>query len=435
MLAPNRAFVMPPDGWEPKGVLFPKSAEEISSLLRRGRRVVAWGGGTGLMGSAAPTGGEVVLDMRRMNRVRIESERAYAQAGATLQQVEEAARKHGLTLGHDPWTVNYATVGGAFNTDGVGYLAGRYGTMAQMVIGLTAVLGDGTIVTKRPARKTSTGFNLANILAGTEGTLAVVTELVLRLTPIPEARAIRAYAFPDFESGFEAARRIVDTGPALLDFNESFPEGAKYFPWGGEEDRKPTLYLVYEGPKAVVRGQLRTARKLLRGADRRSAAEYWKSRHDIADFVARDRHGRSKADEWMSKVRFDYIHVALPIDRVLGYHRLLLKLMRRRNVLMLETGIWVHPELYSAAFLRPQPADAAEMQSAVDEALLMAHRMGGSMEYVHGVGKKLAHLLRQEHGAALDAYDRLKKAWDPAGTLPILGRSRTGGRTRRPRAR
>lgn len=428
MLGPNRAFAMPADGWTPKDVLFPASTEEVSAVLKRGERVVVWGGGTGLMGSAAPSGGEIVLDMRRMNRVRIEHGRARAQAGATLESVERAAQKRGLMLGHDPWTISYATVGGAFNTDGVGYLAGRYGTMAQMVLGLTAVLGDGTVVVKRPARKSSVGFNLAGILAGTEGTLAVVTELVLRLRPLPEAREIRAYAFSDFASGFRAACRLVETGPALLDFNETFSEGARYAPFR-EDAEPPTMVLVYEGPRDVVRGRLRAAEKILRGAKKRPAREYWESRHDIADFVARDRDGRSKADAWLSTVRFDYLHVALPVDRVLDYHRALVKLMRSRGIRMLEAGVWTHPELYSASFLRPQPADVSEMEASVDEALRTAHAMGGTMEYVHGVGRKLGHLLREEHGAAFDAYLRLKRAWDPAGVLPTLGRGRTAGRS------
>jgi FAD/FMN-containing dehydrogenase len=425
MLAPWQVFPMPSGGWMPKAVVRPISTEEVSAVMSSGLAVLPWGGGTNLVGACSAMHGEVLMDLSLMNRVlEIRAERARVQAGATLASVERAAKRRGLMLGHDPWTVDYATVGGAIGTDGVGYLAPLCGPMSRLVLGLTAVLADGTIVSKRPARKTSTGFNLASLFAGTEGTLAILTEAALQLRPLPEVRELRAYSFSDFASGFRAACEIVQTGPSVLDLVEGFEDGMRYFPIR-DYDPQPTLYLAFEGVREIVAAQIRAAERRLKKAKRlppKHAREYWDSRHDIAKMAVES---RSKPRPFMQGIRFDYLHVALPLDQVLNYRAAVLKLFRSRRVLPVEDGVWVHPELYSLAFLRPRQndeQDTRELREALDQALRLAQTMGGSMEYVHGVGAKLGHLLPDKHGAALDVYRRIKKALDPEGRLPALGR-------------
>jgi len=314
MLTPNRGFAAPPQGWPPPAVVQPDSTETVVTLLEAawdfGIKFVCWGGGTNLMGSAASLNGEIILDLSRMNRViRIDraSRRAIVQPGATLQKVEERAGVHGLMLGHDPWTRDYATVGGSIGPDGLGYLAPRYGSMGQMVLGLTLVLPGGRVVEQRAAERTP-GFNAVHLAVGQEGTLGVVTEAILRLRPLPEARMIEAFYFPDFASGFHAAIALRELGPSLLSFIEPL-EGQRQMP-GGDGDLRPTFTLGFEGAKKVVDAQTREAATIVRAFRGRRAGngvarEYWDQRHAIADVMARDSFGRSHGDSFFRKIWFD----------------------------------------------------------------------------------------------------------------------------------
>ena len=124
---------------------------------------------------------------------------------------------------------------------------------------------------------------------------------------------------------------------------------------------------------------------------------------------------------FLKDVIFDYIHVALPRSKVLGFRRGALAILRRHRVFPLGFGVWTQPELVSLEMMRPIRGDRErarkDVASAIDEALRRAQDLGGSMEYVHGVGVKLAHLMERELGAGLDLFRRVKRALDPGGRL------------------
>src|SRR2546426_8955478 len=121
-------------------------------------------------------------------------------------------------LGHDPWTVGVATVGGALATNGLGYLGARAGSFGAQVRALEAVLADGTIVRTRSSPARSTGLDLARLLVGTEGTLGMITEATLVALPVPEERVIHAWRLPSFDAGAVVAAGLRRTGvrPACL---------------------------------------------------------------------------------------------------------------------------------------------------------------------------------------------------------------------------
>jgi FAD/FMN-containing dehydrogenase len=435
MLTPNRGFPAPPQGWPPSAVVRADSTDTVVAVLQAagdfGLKLVCWGGGTNLMGSAAALDGEIILDLSRMNRVlKIDraSRRAVVQPGATLQKVEERAGVHGLMLGHDPWTRDYATVGGSIGPDGLGYLAPRYGTMGQMVLGLTLAMPCGTVIEQRAAERTA-GFSALHLAVGQEGTLGVVTEAVLRLRPLPEARKLQAFHFPDFASGFQAAIAIRELGPSVLDFIESF-EGQRQMPGGGG-DLRPTFYVAFDGAKRVVEAQAREAAGIVRSFRGRrarggEAREYWDERHAIADLMARDASGHSKGDSFLRKIWFDYVHVSIPLGLVLEYRARALSIMDRYEVLPSEFALFAHPELINFYFLKPRPEGDVDgrrdLENAVEELIHACHAMGGGMEYCHGVGTRLGKFLPVEMGSGLETYDRIKFALDPRGVLPTLGR-------------
>lgn len=428
----HRGSRLPEGGIAPAAVVWPRTTEEVSTVVRfaseAGLNVVPWGGGTGLMGGARPGSDSIVLDFRRMRRIRAidaVSCTATVDSGIVLEALDRRLRKRGLTLGHDPWSRPRATVGGAIGTNGLGYGGYLRGTMGDQVLGLEAVLADGSVIRTRPAVRSATGLDLKRLFIGTEGTLGIVTAATLRVYPIPEKEEIHAFHLPDFPSGFACLARMYDENlaPSVMDFEETFE--APGLPWRTEVG-VPALYLGFSGSRPVVAASWKVARRLLRSARAvslpdREARSYWRTRHDIIYMHDEVSPGTTRADVALRDTIFDYVHVALPRSNVLSFRRAALGLLRRRGVQPIGFGLWVQPELVSLEVVRPLKGDrrAAKVAvgAAIDDVIRKAHALGGSMEYVHGVGTKLAHLMSEELGLGLEVARRIKRALDPAGLL------------------
>ncbi|MBM3939849.1 MAG: FAD-binding oxidoreductase [SAR202 cluster bacterium] len=216
----------------------PASTAEVSAIARLANEhrvpLIPYGGGTGVMGGVVPLRGGVSVDMRRMSAVldvRRADRLARAQSGAYLADLEAAALANGLMLGHDPWSVPVATVGGAISTDGVGYRASKYGSMGDQVRALEVVLADGTVARTRPLPRQSAGPRLNGLFVGAEGSMGIITEATVELFPQPETRAFLTFGFGGFEAGHPAARRLFDIGltPSLIELTEEAEPMARGF--------------------------------------------------------------------------------------------------------------------------------------------------------------------------------------------------------------
>ncbi len=283
--------------------------------------------------------------------------------------------------------------------------------MGDQVLGMEVVLPNGQVLRTRPLPKFSTGIGLKHLFIGGEGCFGIITESTIRVFPVPEKRSLHAIRFDSFEEGFAAIQKIFAAGlrPALLDFGDS---PAKF-------DGGAVLYLALEGPRVLVEAE---ERKILafcnRGArdflPRAETERFWRERHVIANrFMQNRRRRREKGDQ---PFRRDWVHVALPASRVLSFRARAIEVLSKRGVKLLESGLWTQPELFSMALAVEEPDwDRAQwaLQEAVDELLRMAQEMGGSMEYCHGVGVKLAVHMPEEHGYGLDVMRAIKRVLDP----------------------
>jgi FAD/FMN-containing dehydrogenase len=407
----------------PLAVALPASTADVVALVRVAAEhrvpVVPYGGGSGLMGGARSIEPAVVVSMERMRRVReldAMSGVAWVEAGCVLRELDEAVRPHGLRVGHDPWTFGIATVGGAFSTNGLGFLGGAYGSMAEQVLGVEAVLSDGSVARTPAVRPRSTGLMLDRLFAGTEGAFGVVTAVALRLFPLPEAETLVGYRFRAFADGFDALleMRRAEVSPAILDFGDERPRAGVRSP--------ATLYVGFLGARQVVAAQLGRARAACeahggRPVGAREVRSFWDSRHEVAERFARARARGQRLRPVGEGRASDYVHVSLPLSQVLAYRERALATVAERNVQALETGLWVTPGLFSLTMMAEGPDAASRMSQAVDACLRLAHERGGSIEYCHGVGVRLAHLMAHEHGDALTLVQRLKRAADPDGIL------------------
>jgi len=425
-LGAQRGFA-PPSATQPLAVANPASPEQVAAIIALAREhhlaVTPYGAGTGLMGGAAAVRGGIVLRTARLAAIRAidpVDATVLAEAGCVLEDVSAALRPHGLMLAHDPWTVGIATVGGAISTDGLGFLGGSYGRMGAQVLGIEAVLADGTIVRTRDAPAHAAGIDLRSLLVGSEGTLGVITAARLQAFPVPEARVLRGWRFPMFAAGFEAvlATRAAGLVPAVLDYGER-PGG------DGEAVEAPTLYLGFDGAASVVAAQVARAGDVCAAAGGSAVSQeetdaFWHDRHVIAERFAAYRRARRPWRTPDDRGAFDYVHVALPASAVLAYYDDARAIASAHGVRIGEAGLWVSPRLFSLTLASEGAThdDATRrMSAAVDALLRAAHDAGGSIEYCHGLGLRLAHLAPLEYGAALGAVRAIKRALDPEGIL------------------
>jgi alkyldihydroxyacetonephosphate synthase len=380
--------------------------------------IVPFGGGSGLMGGALSVRPGIVLDLRSMDRVLeidTAARSARAQAGAVLETVDKKLNEAGFILGHDPWTVPVATLGGAISTNSVGYRAGIYGSMGEQVLGLEAVLPDGEILRTRGVQKSSAGIDLNALLIGGEGCFGIITEATIRIFPEPEKRVLSGVMFESFEHGYAAIQELFRqrVKPALLDFgddNEKHEAGA-------------VLYLAFEGNEETVAAEVvralaicdRMGGKRLPGSE---VEQFWRDRHVIARRFVQNR--RQRRERGRDGVYRDWIHVALAASKVLAFRVAATAIIERHGVRLQESGLWIHPELFSMR-LGSENSDTKDAQLALEDTieglLRLAQEMGGSMEYTHGVGVKLAALMAEEHGYGLEIMRRFKRTLDPNNIL------------------
>jgi alkyldihydroxyacetonephosphate synthase len=398
----------------------PISTEEVRQivLFANAERIpiVTFGGGSGLMGGALSIHPNIVLDVRGMNRILeidTQGRSARVQAGLVLEALDKKLNEVGFILGHDPWTVPVATVGGAISTDSVGYRAGIYGSMGEQVLGLEAILPNGEILRTRAVQKSSAGIDLNGLLIGGEGCFGIVTEATLRIFPKPQSLALCAFLFDSFDRGYAAIQQMFlkRLRPALLDFGDDQEK----------HDPGAILYLGFEGIRDVIAAEEKLAVSicLQAGAKRLPAEEahsFWSERHVIARRFMQSR--RQRRERGRDGIYRDWIHVSLPGSKVLPFRAKAIEIISRRGVRLQESGLWIHPELFSMRLGIEEEEDGTHgaqlaLQETIHELLQLVQAMGGSMEYTHGVGLKLAPLMANEHGYGLEVMRRIKRMLDP----------------------
>ncbi len=211
---------------KPHVVLRPGSTEEVSAILKQcneaGQPIVTQGGMTGLAGGATPQPGEWALSLERMNGVvecDADSMTITVKAGTPLERVQQAASDAGFMLPLDLGARGSCTIGGNIATNAGGNQVIQYGMARSLVLGLEAVLADGTVISsKNKLLKNNTGFDLKQIFIGSEGALGVITEVVLRLFPAPLSTQSALCALSDFRNVVEFLKSMKRRLPVISAF-------------------------------------------------------------------------------------------------------------------------------------------------------------------------------------------------------------------------
>ena len=413
----------------PDVVVFARSTQDVSRLLRYCSEhripVTARGAGYGYVGGCVPSTGGVALSLARMNRLLELDARdfvAVAQPGVITGDLQAAARAQGLFYPPDPASLAHSTLGGNVATNAGGPRCLKYGVTRHYVLGLEVVLANGDAVRcGGRTHKNKTGFDLVGLFVGSEGLLGVVTEITVRLLPMPQARAAISCGFVDMAAAAAAVQMVFAAGwlPAALEIADRFTlEAARGFIG---VDRVPAgdahLLVELDGREASLRGELEDLRALLAGAGAIAPETAIGDPGCEMLWELRRKFSESLRATGLTKLNED---VVVPRGRLVDLIELGAGLQRRHGIPVACFGHAgdgnIHVNLMVAD--HDDPAVRARAERALDELFSQVIAWGGAITGEHGVG--LAK--RRWWPSALSAenralHRRLKTALDPAGIL------------------
>ncbi|MBX0327142.1 FAD-binding protein, partial [Oscillochloris sp. ZM17-4] len=420
------ASIARPEG-PPLAVALPASAAELAALMRvaaaHGLPVVSRGAGSGLAGGAIPSPGALLVGLNRMGQIAIDRAQmvAHVGAGATTAEVQRAAEAVGLFYPPDPSSQSTSTIGGNIACNAGGPRCVKYGVTADYVLGLTVALADGRMARWGDGLAgQGPESGLAQLLVGSEGTLAVIAEATLRLLPLPAARRTAMAIFPTLDAACETVEQIMAAGvvPAALELMDDTTIAAveAYLQIGLPRDAGAMLLMLADGePEAVAADSLALAELARRGGAVRvqvargaaEEADLWRGRRAIAPALARIRPSRLGED------------ISVPLPQIAACVRRIKQISAEHGLPIVVFGHAGDGNLHPNILFDPRdPAEAARLWPCAEAIFAAALELGGTLSGEHGVGTLKRPFMRRAIGEPAIDIQRQIKAWlDPDGRL------------------
>jgi D-lactate dehydrogenase (cytochrome) len=410
----------------PDVVCYPHSTEEVSAIMKISAKyrvpVIPFGGGTSMEAQVNAIYGGITLDMREMNKilnVSVADLQATVEAGVTRLQLNKALENTGFTFFIDPGAD--ATLGGMSSTRASGTTAVRYGTMRENVLALTVVLADGRVIkTGSRARKSAAGYDLTRMFVGAEGTLGVMTEVTVRLHPLPEAVGAASCTFATIRDAIETAMEVIQLGIAVarIEFMDEAQVDVCNRYSKTNYPVAPILFFEFHGDSVrSVNEQAETVKKLAEEhhglkfesfTTPEERATLWKMRHEAYFATLAARPGS----------KMFTMDICVPISRLADCIIESKKDMADAPFPSTVVGHVGDGNFHMALLLDPEnPAEHAEARRREEKIILRALEMGGTSTGEHGIGAGRKKYLPIEHGAALDVMRAIKQALDPENRM------------------
>jgi D-lactate dehydrogenase (cytochrome) len=410
----------------PDIVCFPHSTEEVSAILKvsakHGVPVIAFGGGTSMEGQVNAIYGGITIDMREMNKILnigTQDLQATVEAGVTRLQLNKALANTGFAFFIDPGAD--ATIGGMTSTRASGTTAVRYGTMRENVLALTVVLADGRVIkTGTRARKSAAGYDLTRLFVGAEGTLGVVTEVTLRLHPLPEAVSVASCAFDSIRDAIETAIETIQLGVAVarIEFMDELQVDACNRYSKTNYPVAPILFFEFHGD--TVRSVTDQAEIVQKLAEEHHGREFhWFTTPEERETLWKMRHEAYFANLAIRKGgKMFTTDICVPISRLADC---IVESKKDTEAASFPAPVVGHVgdgNFHMSFMLDPNnPAELAEAKVLEEKIIRRALAMGGTSSGEHGVGTGRKKYMPVEHGPALDVMRAIKQALDPGNRM------------------
>lgn len=426
------------DGPFPAAIAYPTSTEQVAAVLRFANEnriaVVPRTGRTATEGGLETVIADtIVLDGSRMNRILDVNETdmmVTVECGVPLQHLEDTLRERGLTTGHSPQSKPLAQYGGLTATRSIGQFSTLYGGIEDMVVGLEAVLADGTVTRIKNVPRRAAGPDIRHLAIGNEGALMFITEVTVKLFRFyPENYRFFGFLTDDFSAGVDGLRELIVQGYRPSVARLYSPEDARQH-FSDFYDNKNVVVLVAEGPARLADATADAIREIFPADRFQSVPE-----ERIRSWFDNLNWGQDKIDGekqqmletnhlgYTTEVSVDWSRVTELYEAVMGRIRSEFPLQEDLTMLgahsshSYQTGTNLY-FVYDYS-IRCEPRDEIEQYHKplngiiVEEAL----RLGGSMVHHHGVGKYRTDWVTEEHGSAYELITRLKAVLDPNGIM------------------
>jgi len=413
-------------GFLPDVVVWPKTTEEVSRIVRRANErripVVPWGAGTSLEGNPLALHGGIVLDFQQMDRIlaiRAEAFQADVQPGVKYQDMNKILSREGLFFAPDPGA--NATIGGMIGNNASGVRTVKYGGTKDNVLRLEVVLASGEVIrTGTHAHKSSSAYHLAQLFIGSEGTLGIVTEATIRLFGIPEKFSAAIVNFDSIEDASRTVYEIMGSGlgPAALELLDQGTIRVLNEEGHLQLKETPTLFLEFTGASETsLKEDLVRAREICEangstafepGVGREERNRLWEARHQAYELIKRNNPGLS----------FMIIDTAVPISHyseMIHFARDVIQEHKIKGYIFGHAGDGNLHLVVAGPFEDP---DFMKRLDRANEAIVFhALSFGGTATGEHGVGLGKRKFMMKEHGESLQVMKRIKNLLDPNGIL------------------
>ncbi len=413
------------DTYEPvlsKAVVFPETNEEVSKILKLCNEhkvpVVPFGTGTSLEGHVVGNENGITISLEKMNKVLSVNASDFdcrVQANVTRKQLNEYLREDGVFFPIDPGAD--AALGGMSATSASGTMAVKYGTMRTVVSGLTVVLPTGDIVKLGTrTKKSSAGYNLTNLFIGSEGTLGIITEVHLRLSPIPESIMSAVCHFPDLESAVLTAQEVIQYGIPIARIEmlnkDQMEISIKYSKLENAEPM-PTLFFEFHGSESANKESINIVEELSKnngGSDLKWAEtleernKLWKARHEVYDSV--------KAQGVNAKVYTT--DICVPISNLVECIKFSEKEIQQHGLKAPMVGHVGDGNFHVTILYDPlKEGEYKIIRDFSDKLVDKALELEGTITGEHGIGLQKKKYLLKEHPDNLPIMKSIKKSIDP----------------------
>ena len=409
-----------------QSVVFPNTNEEISKILKLCNKfktpVIPFGTGTSLEGHVLGNEDGITMSLENMNKIlsiNAEDFDCRVQAYVTRKQLNEELKVQGLFFPIDPGAD--ASLGGMAATSASGTMAVRYGTMRTVISGLTVVLASGEIIkTGTRTKKTSAGYNLTNLFIGSEGTLGIITEIHLRLTPIPDSIMSAVCHFPDVESAVITAQEIIQYGIPIARIellNKDQMEISINYSNLEKMEKKPTLFFEFHGSESSNKESIQVAEEISKNnqgnefkwaQSTEERNKLWQARHDVYYAV--------KAQS--NNIKVYTTDVCVPISNLVECIKFAENEIKNYGLRAPMVGHVGDGNFHSTIIYDPNKKEDYKMirdfsNKLIDKAL----SLDGTVTGEHGIGIQKKTYLIKQHPDNIPLMKSLKRTMDPHNIL------------------
>ena len=405
-----------------KAVVFPESNEEVSKILKLCNEnkipVIPFGTGTSLEGNVVGNEKGITISLEKMNKILSVNAGDFdcrVQACVTKEQLNEYLREDGVFFPIDPGA--NAALGGMASTSASGTMAVKYGTMKTVISGLTVVLPNGDIInTGGRTKKTSAGYNLTNLFIGSEGTLGIITEVHLRLSPIPESIMSAVCHFPSLEDAVMTAQQVIQYGVpiARIEMLNADQMGISIdYSKLKDIEAVPTLFFEFHGSESSNQENIEIVKELSKdnkgssfkwAKDLEDRNKLWQARWDVYYSVkALNNNGRVYSTD-----------VCVPISKITECVKFAEEKAKEFGVRAPMVGHMGDGNFHVVLPYDPEQKDIYKKLRAFNGTLIRkALELEGTITGEHGVGLHKKEYLLEQHPDSIPVMKSIKRTLDP----------------------